>query len=117
VISGKRLVQSATDLFVGWGSFHGRDYYLRQFRDMKIIPTTELIAPVLAEFGTACGEALARAHARSGDPMAISSYLGNGAKFAAGIGQFAEKYADQTARDHAQLVSAIEAGEVESLPG
>jgi uncharacterized protein (DUF2252 family) len=117
VISGKRLVQSATDIFVGWGTFHERDYYLRQFRDMKIIPTTELIAPVLGEFSTACGEALARAHARSGDPMAISSYLGNGAKFAAAIGQFAEAYADQNARDHAQLVRAIAAGEVESLPG
>ncbi len=117
VIGGKRLVQSATDIFVGWGSFHGRDYYLRQFRDMKIIPTTDLIAPVLADFATACGEALARAHARSGDPMAISSYLGNGAKFAAAIGQFADAYADQNARDHAQLVRAIAAGEVASLPG
>jgi uncharacterized protein (DUF2252 family) len=117
VVSGKRLVQSATDIFVGWGTFHERDYYLRQFRDMKIIPTTELIAPVLEEFATACGEALARAHARSGDPMAIRSYLGNGATFAAAIGQFAEAYADQNERDHAQLVRAIAAGEVESLPG
>jgi uncharacterized protein (DUF2252 family) len=116
VISGKRLVQSATDIFVGWASFHGRDYYLRQFRDMKIIPTTELIAPVLAEFATACGEALARAHARSGDPLAISSYLGNGAKFTAAMGQFAAGYADQNERDHAQLVSAIASGEVESQP-
>jgi hypothetical protein len=116
VISGKRLVQSATDIFVGWGSFHGRDYYLRQFRDMKIIPTTELIAPVLAEFATACGEALARAHARSGDPLAISSYLGNGTKFTAAMGQFAARYADQNERDHGQLVSAIASGEVESQP-
>jgi uncharacterized protein (DUF2252 family) len=116
VISGKRLVQSATDIFVGWGSFHGRDYYLRQFRDMKIIPTTELIAPVLTEFATACGEALARAHARTGDPMVISSYLGTGAKFTAAIGQFAQHYADQNERDHAQLVRAIAAGEVASLP-
>jgi uncharacterized protein (DUF2252 family) len=116
VISGKRLVQSATDIFVGWGSLHGRDYYLRQFRDMKIIPTTELIAPVLADFATACGDALARAHARSGDPLAINSYLGNGAKFAAAMGQFAESYADQNARDHAQLVSSIAAGAVESQP-
>ena len=117
VISGKRLVQSATDIFVGWATFHERDYYLRQFRDMKIIPTTELIAPVLEEFATACGDALARAHARSGEPMAISSYIGNGAKFAAAIGKFAEAYADQNARDHAQLVRAIAAGEVDSVPG
>ena len=78
VINGKRMVQSATDIFVGWGSLHGRDYYVRQFRDMKIIPTTELIAPRLAEFATACGGALARAHARTGDPVAIDSYIGKG---------------------------------------
>ena len=89
VINGKRLVQSATDIFVGWGSLHGQDYYVRQFRDMKIIPTTELIAPRLVEFATACGETLARAHARTGDPVAIDSYIGKGPKFAAAIGRFA----------------------------
>jgi len=117
VISGKRLVQSATDIFAGWGSLGGKDYYVRQFRDMKIIPSTELIAPRLAEFATACGETLARAHARTGDPVAIASYIGKGPKFAAAIGQFARVYADQNERDHAQLVSAIAAGAVESLPG
>jgi uncharacterized protein (DUF2252 family) len=117
VINGKRLIQSATDIFVGWGSLHGKDYYVRQFRDMKIIPKTDLIAPRLIEFATACGEALARAHARTGDPMAIAAYIGKGAKFAAGIGRFAALYADQNERDHAQLVSAIAAGDVESLPG
>ncbi len=117
VIKGKRLVQTATDIFVGWGSFHGRDYYVRQFRDMKIIPSIELIAPRLAEFATACGEALAGAHARTGDPVSINSYIGKGPKFAAAIGQFACRYADQNERDHAQLVRAIAAGAVESLPG
>jgi uncharacterized protein (DUF2252 family) len=117
VISGKRLIQSATDIFVGWGSLHGRDYYVRQFRDMKIIPSTELIAPRLTEFATACGETLARAHARTGDPVAIRGYLGKGPKFTTAISQFARGYADQNERDHAQLVSAIAAGEVESLPG
>jgi len=117
VISGKRLIQSATDIFAGWGSFHGRDYYVRQFRDMKIIPKTDLIAPHLAEFATACGATLARAHARTGDPMAIDAYIGNRAKFAAAIGGFARLYADQNERDHARLVSAIAAGAVESLPG
>src|SRR5204862_7737668 len=95
VINGKRLVQSATDIFIGWGSLHGRDYYVRQFRDMKIIPTTELIAPRLAEFATACGETLARAHARTGDPVAIGGGIGKGQKFAAAIGRFARRYADQ----------------------
>jgi uncharacterized protein (DUF2252 family) len=117
VINGKRLVQTATDIFVGWGSFHGRDYYVRQFRDMKIIPSTELIAPRLAEFAAACGAALARAHARTGDPVAIDGYIGKGAKFDAAIARFARRYADQNERDHAQLVRAIAAGAVESLPG
>jgi uncharacterized protein (DUF2252 family) len=114
VINGKRLLQSATDIFVGWGSLHGKDYYVRQFRDMKIIPSTELIAPRLVEFATACGETLARAHARTGDPAAIDSYIGKGRKFAAELGRFARLYADQNERDHAQLVKAIANGEVDS---
>ena len=114
VISGKRLIQSATDIFVGWGSMHGRDYYVRQFRDMKIIPNTELIAPRLAEFATACGGALARAHARTGDPVAIDGYIGKGPKFTAAIGRFARQYADQNERDYAQLISAIAADAIES---
>ena len=117
VTNGKRLVQSATDIFVGWASLHGKDHYVRQFRDMKIIPTTTLIAPRLAEFATACGATLARAHARTGDPVAIDTYIGKGPKFAAAISRFARLYADQNERDHTQLVSAIAAGTVESLPG
>jgi len=116
VINGKRLIQSATDIFVGWGSLHGKDYYVRQFRDMKIIPSTELIAPRLVEFATACGETLARAHARSGDPVAIDAYIGKGPKFAAELGRFARQYADQNERDHAQLVRAIADGTIDSVP-
>jgi uncharacterized protein (DUF2252 family) len=116
VINGKRLTQSATDIFVGWGSLHGRDYYVRQFRDMKIIPTTELIAPRLAAFATACGEVLARAHARTGDPVAIDGYIGKGPAFSAAIGRFAHVYASQNERDHARLVSAIATGAVETAP-
>jgi uncharacterized protein (DUF2252 family) len=115
VVSGKRLAQSATDIFVGWGSLQGRDYYLRQFRDMKIIPTTELIAPRLVEFATACGETLARAHARTGDPVAIDAYIGKGPNFATAIGRFARLYADQNERDHAQFITAIADGAVPSL--
>jgi uncharacterized protein (DUF2252 family) len=117
VIHGKRLVQSATDIFVGWGSLHGHDYYVRQFRDMKIIPTIELVAPRLAEFATACGETLARAHARTGDPLAISAYLGKGAAFGDAVVRFARRYADQNGRDHAQLVAAIADGRVAAHPG
>jgi uncharacterized protein (DUF2252 family) len=114
VICGKRMVQSATDIFVGWGSLHARDYYVRQFRDMKIIPTTELIAPRLVQFAAACGETLAKAHARSGDPLAIDGYMGKGPSFTKAMVRFARSYADQNERDHARLVRAIAAGTVES---
>ena len=116
VVEGKRLVQSATDIFVGWSSFRGHDYYVRQFRDMKIIPTIELIAPRLAEFATACGECLARAHARSGDPVAINGYLGRGKGFTEAMVAFAGRYADQNSRDHAQLVDALASGPLEARP-
>ena len=96
MINGKRLIQSATDIFVGWGSLHGRDYYVRQFRDMKIIPTTELIAPRLVEFATACGETLARAHARTGDPVAIDGYIGKGPRFTEAIASFARRTPTRT---------------------
>lgn len=103
VIAGKRMVQSATDIFVGWGSLHGLDYYVRQFRDMKIVPRVEHIGPRLVEFATACGGTLARAHARTGDPVAIAAYIGKGEAFLAGVTSFARLYADQNARDHAEL--------------
>ena len=114
VVNGKRLIQSATDILVGWTSFDDMDFYVRQFRDMKVIPDAERIAPVLKEFATACGEVLARAHARTGDPVAIASYIGKGKRFDEAIGGFARAYADQTEHDHAQFVSAIADG---SVPG
>ena len=112
VVAGKRLVQTATDIFVGWSSFRGHDYYVRQFRDMKIIPTVELVTPRLAEFATACGETLARAHARSGDPVTIAAYLGKGDGFRDAVVSFAGRYADQNDADHAQLVAGIATGAV-----
>jgi uncharacterized protein (DUF2252 family) len=112
VVKGKRLIQSATDIFVGWASYEGMDFYVRQFRDMKIIPDSERIAPGLVEFATACGEVLARAHARTGDAAAIAGYIGKGGKFGEAIGSFARRYADQTEQDHAALVAAIDRGEI-----
>jgi hypothetical protein len=109
------MVQSATDIFVGWGSLGGRDFYVRQFRDMKLIPTTNLIAPVLAEFGVACGNTLARAHARSGDPVAIDAYMGKNDEFTNAMRNFARLYADQNERDHAALLAAIRRGKVETI--
>ena len=115
VIAGKRMVQSATDIFVGWGSLGERDFYVRQFRDMKLIPTTELIAPVLVEFAIACGNSLARAHARSGDPAAIDAYIGKSDVFTKAMRRFARRYADQNERDHAALLAAIRKGKAESI--
>ena len=116
VVAGKRMVQSATDIFVGWGSLGDRDFYVRQYRDMKLIPTTDLIAPVLTQFAIACGNSLARAHARSGDPAAIDAYMGKSATFTEAMRRFALLYADQNERDHKQLVSAIRRGKVEGVP-
>jgi uncharacterized protein (DUF2252 family) len=107
VVVGKRLIQSATDIFAGFTSIGDGDYYVRQFRDMKVIPRGDLIAPRLAEFATACGRVLARAHARTGDPIAIDAYIGRGRRFDAALGAFAVAYADQTARDQRRLAEVI----------
>jgi len=115
VIAGKRMVQSATDIFVGWASMGDRDFYVRQYRDMKLIPTTDLIAPVLTQFAIACGNSLARAHARSGDPAAIDAYMGKSNTFTDAMRKFAVLYADQNERDHEKLVSAIRRGRVDSV--
>ncbi len=113
VVVGKRLIQSATDIFAGYTSVASHDFYVRQFRDMKVIPKGDLIAPRLAQFATACGRALARAHARTGDPIAIAAYLGKGRRFDEALAEFAVNYADQTARDHRQLSDAIASGTIE----
>lgn len=115
VINGQRLLQSATDMFVGWTSFEGTDFYVRQFRDMKIIPDTDQLAPVLADFATACGAVLAKAHARTGDAAAISAYLGKGHTFEDSMAGFAVRYADRTAADHTALVEAIRSGVVPAV--
>jgi uncharacterized protein (DUF2252 family) len=107
VVVGKRLIQSATDIFAGFTSLGDGDYYVRQFRDMKVIPRGDLIAPRLAEFATACGRVLARAHARTGDPIAIDAYIGRGRRFDEALGEFAVAYADQTAHDQRRLSDAI----------
>jgi uncharacterized protein (DUF2252 family) len=117
VVEGKRLVQSATDIFVGWTEGRDHDYYVRQFRDMKIIANGELLAPRLGAFATACGKVLARSHARTGDPVAIAAYIGKGAAFDEAMGAFAAAYADQTELDHRHLVDAIASGLLPGAPG
>jgi uncharacterized protein (DUF2252 family) len=114
VVAGKRTLQTATDLFVGWSSFEGRDYYVRQFRDMKIVPNLDQLTPRLVQFAAASGTTLARAHARTGDAVAISAYIGKGRRFATAINEHARRYADQNERDHRQLTDAIRCGRVEA---
>ncbi len=114
VVVGQRLMQSASDVFLGFVRVDEHDYYVRQFRDMKIIPEGSQVAPYLAEFAAACGSALAKSHARSGEPSAIAAYIGSGDAFGEGIVNFAKAYARQTSLDHSDLVAAIGDGEVEA---
>ena len=115
VVEGQRLMQAASDLFLGWthDETSGVDYYWRNLRDMKVSadvnaqPTNTFLA-----YAELCGATLARAHARSGDAAAISGYLGKGYVFGKALGRFAISYADQNARDHAALVQAIKDGRV-----
>jgi len=111
-------MQSASDIFLGWTQGEqSRHFYVRQLRDMKGSADPEAMAPIgLTFYARTCGWTLARAHARSGDPVAIDAYIGKGPKFAAALGRFAREYADQNERDHAQLVRAIAKGKVQSLP-
>jgi hypothetical protein len=116
VVRGKRLIQAASDIFLGWTSAQDMDFYVRQFRDMKIIPDGQTIAPLLVEFAEQCGTVLARAHARSGDALALAAYVGKGRRFDEAMVAFAMDYADQTATDHAQLADAVGSGAVPGSP-
>ena len=110
VVCGQRLMQAASDLFLGWTRLGSTDYYLRQLRDMKLTVDIETLIPEgFIEYCRFCGWALARAHARSGDSAQISGYLGRSNAFDRAIAAFAEIYADQTTRDHAALVAAMQA--------
>jgi uncharacterized protein (DUF2252 family) len=116
VVMGQRLMQPASDLFLGWViGPEGRHFYIRQLRDVKLSPLVETYdAEMLSIYGEACGWVLARAHAKAGDPWAISGYLGKkSAQFDNAMGQFALAYADQAERDHAALRAAVRAGTVE----
>jgi uncharacterized protein (DUF2252 family) len=115
VVTGQRLMQSASDIFLGWTSGDdGRQYYVRQLRDMKIKPVIESYnASRLFGYARAVGWTLARAHARSGDAAMISGYMGKSDVFDQAVEKFAVAYADQTERDHAALANAVRSGRVE----
>ncbi len=117
VVNGIRLMQSASDIFLGWTTGKlGRHFYVRQLRDMKIGPQVELFTPaVMAQFASACAWSLARAHARSGEPAQISGYLGKGDAFDEAIADFSIAYADQTESDYEVLMKAARSGRIEVL--
>ncbi|WP_328552606.1 MULTISPECIES: DUF2252 domain-containing protein [unclassified Streptomyces] len=120
VVAGQRLMQATSDIFLGWERADGidgrrRDFYVRQLRDWKGIAEPEAMVPSgMRAFGELCGATLARAHARSGDRIAIASYLGGGDVFDRALVPFAESYADQNERDHRALVDAVRSGRVKA---
>jgi uncharacterized protein (DUF2252 family) len=120
VVEGQRLMQASSDIFLGWCSTIGldgrqRDFYVRQLWDWKRSAEVERLTPrALDVYAEICAWTLARAHARSGDRVAIASYLGSGDSFDCALGAFAESYAEQNLRDHEALLDAIESGRVKA---
>ncbi len=120
VVQGQRLMQAASDIFLGWtkGVDTSRHFYWRQLRDMKGSVDVTLVGPEgLLGYARACGWTLARAHARTGDPVAIAAYLGNGDAFDRAIVAFSERYADQNDLDHTAFLEAVKSGTIEAIEG
>ncbi|WP_370417937.1 DUF2252 domain-containing protein [Streptomyces sp. QH1-20] len=123
VVAGQRLMQAASDIFLGWDRVTGvdgkqRDFYIRQLRDWKGIARPETMKPSeLRFFAGLCGATLARAHARSGDRIAIAAYLGGGDIFDRALAEFAEAYADQNERDFQALTDAVRTGRITAETG
>jgi uncharacterized protein (DUF2252 family) len=124
VVSGQRLMQAASDIFLGWQRIAGivdgrtRDFYVRQLRDWKASAVVELMDPNgMSVYGALCGWTLARAHARTGDRIAISGYLGDGDGFDRAIVEFAESYADRNEADHQLMAQAAKLGRVAAQSG
>ena len=120
VVEGQRLMQASSDIFLGWNRLAGldgvvRDFYVRQLRDWKGSWAPEAMVPqVMNVYGQMCGWTLARAHARSGDRIAIASYLGNSDAFDRAIASFSEAYADQNDRDYDALNAAVKADRIKA---
>ncbi|HEY2195767.1 MAG TPA: DUF2252 domain-containing protein [Actinomycetospora sp.] len=118
VVVGQRLMQAVSDIFLGWVRVDGpdgrtRDFHLRQLRDWKGSAQVETMIPeTMQAYGEVCGWTLARAHARSGDRIAVAAYLGSNEAFDVAVRAFASSYADQNERDHQQLVGAIASGRI-----
>jgi len=122
VVAGQHLMQAESDIFLGWTRATdpdgvARDYYERQLKDWKFSAPIEQMNPsIMASYAGLCGWTLARAHARSGDRIALAAYLGGSGKFDQAIASFAEKYADQNERDYAALQAAVKDGRAEATP-
>jgi uncharacterized protein (DUF2252 family) len=120
VVDGQRMMQAASDIYLGWtkGVDANRHYYWRQLRDMKGSVEVESMVPVgLAFYAGICGWTLARAHARSGDPIAIAKYLGSSDQFDQSITDFSQRYADQNELDYQAFAKAIRSGRLQALEG
>ena len=124
VVTGQRLMQATSDIFLGWVHVDsgldekGRDFYGRQLRDWKGSADIEQMVPKgMAAYGRFCGWTLARAHARSGDRIAIAAYLGSGSRFDRAIVDFAHAYAEQNARDYKALAAAAKSGRITAQRG
>ena len=123
VVAGQHLMQAQSDIFLGWTRVAApdgvdRDFYVRQLRDWKFsMPIEQMIPSGLRVYAQLCGWTLARAHARSGDRIALAAYLGRSAKFDQAIAEFAETYADQNERDYAALQAAVKDGSAEAITG
>jgi len=120
VVQGQRMIQAASDIYLGWtkGVDVRRHFYWRQLRDMKGSALVEAMTPLgLTFYARICGWTLARAHARSGDPVAIAAYLGDGDAFDRSITDFSQRYADQNEQDFQQFAKAIRSGRLEALEG
>jgi len=115
VVVGTQLMQSASDLFLGWTQGEGgRHFYIRQLKDMKIKALVEFFTPgVMLTYAELCGWSLAHAHARSGEPAKIAGYLGKSDQFDEAVADFSIAYADQSERDHDVLMKAVRAGKLE----
>ena len=116
VVVGQRLMQSASDIFLGWSKGpRGRDFYVRQLRDMKVSVDIESQTPgVMKAYAKFCGLGLARAHDKAGDAAMIAGYLGSGDQFDEAIGDYAVAYADQVERDYKTLVQAVRSGRLKT---
>jgi uncharacterized protein (DUF2252 family) len=120
VVRGQRMMQAASDIFLGWtqGVDVRRHFYWRQLRDMKGSALVEAMSPLgLTFYARTCGWTLARAHARSGDPVAIAEYLGDDDAFDRSITDFSERYAEQNEQDFHDFVKAVRSGRIDALEG